>query len=402
VLQFVLPQTLNGDLVALLPIDMNNLSELALIAGAPGGDYSNESDTGFTFTRDGITIVVSGSGFTYTGGVPDAGGLMTTIDVSRPSHEAYFFENLNADFGVFASGDAHAIASALLSGNVRIFGPQFGSTLVGFGANNLIEGGGPDNNIIYGGAGNDTLLAGGGNDHLYGGRGDDLLVAGSGNDYLDGGPGNNTAGFTQSFYSVTVTLNGNNPVIAYVGQYQHDTLVNIKNLLGGLAPDVFIGDSRNNLLVGGAGSDTINGGAGNDTIDGSYAGLNNHLGNVLTGGPGRDVFLFDTQYVHSVTERNFNTITDFQPGTDKVWLETHIFAGLTNSHGHLSAADFIAGPHVTEFSGNGSQVEYNTSTGDLYFNVDGEIAHFDGHPHLHASDFAVISETSNLGLGFIT
>ena len=297
-----------------------------------------------------------------------------------------------ADFNaLFASGNAHTIAATLLAGNNRIFGPAFASTLYGFSGNDSIRAAGPDPNVIFGGAGNDKIFAGSGNDRLYGGLGDDLLGAGRGSSYLNGGKGNNTATFNQSFFTVSVTLNGNHPVIAHVGNGAHDTLVNIQNLMGGLAPDNFVGDWRNNVLVGGMSNDTLSGRAGNDTLDGSYS-RDALTGNVLTGGLGRDVFLFDTPFIHSVS--NFNRITDFLLGIDKIWVDTGTFEGLAN--GQLHPANLIAGPHVTH-SVAAHQFAYNTITGNLYYGPFGRIAHFDHHPHLHPSDFVVISETVPLG-----
>jgi Ca2+-binding RTX toxin-like protein len=74
-----------------------------------------------------------------------------------------------------------------------------------------------------------------------------------------------------------------------------------------------------NALVGGIGADKINGGSGND---------------VLTGGLGADVFVFDTALGRGTTARNhnkkvnFDTIVDFKPGEDKIWLDNKIFTKL--------------------------------------------------------------------------
>ena len=82
---------------------------------------------------------------------------------------------------------------------------------------------------------------------------------------------------------------------------------------GPMAPALFAapggsllqGDARADLLVGGAGADALSGGAGDDIL---IAGAGR---NTLTGGAGADVFVF----TRSGEE---NTITDFQPGLDRI------------------------------------------------------------------------------------
>ncbi|MGO4389370.1 hypothetical protein AB4Y85_17720 [Microvirga sp. 2YAF29] len=74
-----------------------------------------------------------------------------------------------------------------------------------------------------------------------------------------------------------------------------------------------------NVLVGGIGADRINGGYGNDK---------------LTGGAGADFFVFDTALGKGTTRSNqnekvnFDTITDFKPGEDKILLDNAIFKAL--------------------------------------------------------------------------
>ena len=73
------------------------------------------------------------------------------------------------------------------------------------------------------------------------------------------------------------------------------------------------GTPGNDFLRGGAGNDTIDGGAGDDVIRGGAG------ADLLTGGAGNDVFVFahgpnglpEDYFVH-------DTITDFQPGQDKI------------------------------------------------------------------------------------
>ncbi len=70
-----------------------------------------------------------------------------------------------------------------------------------------------------------------------------------------------------------------------------------------------------NVLTGGIGADRLNGGYGND---------------VLTGGAGADRFVFDARPGTWKTDRkvNFDTITDFTRGEDKILLDNKIFKKL--------------------------------------------------------------------------
>jgi Ca2+-binding RTX toxin-like protein len=90
------------------------------------------------------------------------------------------------------------------------------------------------------------------------------------------------------------------------------------------------------LRVGGKAADTIIGGNGNEWISGD-------LGNdTLTGGSGDDAFVFAT----TPNPGNIDSITDFTPGSDKIWLDDNIYSGLSGS--------FF-----------GVWITYNSGTGDL-------------------------------------
>lgn len=398
---------------AIGPVDMAHLNELALVAGATSANYSDEQPNTFTITRAGITFVIDGS-FTYTGGLPDPGGTVNAMVVNSGRYEIFAPDNFTvAQFDtLFATANPHTIISTLLAGNddgaTAIKGSGYGDSLYGFGGQDVL-GGGSGNNHLYGGPGSDTLNAGSGNDSLYGGPGNDIFnppggAAASGviHDYIDGGTGNNTLNFFNGgFASVHVALNGNQPSLATVGTNIKLTLVNIQNVAGSTTNDRLIGDSHNNSLYGFGGNDTLSGGAGNDILDGG------HGHNLLTGGSGHDTFVFDTAPTNGYfADTPRNTVTDFQPGIDRVFLDIQVFDSLTYL-GTLSPANFLAGPHAL-FGHNGHQfIIYDTVTGNLYYDASGtvpgtpspppppdfrEIAHFDHAPTLHASDIHLISQ----------
>lgn len=137
---------------------------------------------------------------------------------------------------------------------------------------------------VFGGEGNDILDAsgGGGKNRLYGGDGNDELLAGH-NDRLFGEAGHD-------ILDATAGLGGS-------------------RLYGGAGDDeLFAG--KNDWLSGGPGQDTLFAGAGDNT---------------LTGGEGVDQFWI----VAADTPKAVNTITDFQPGTDRIGLGSGLaFANL--------------------------------------------------------------------------
>lgn len=176
----------------------------------------------------------------------------------------------------------------------------------------------------------------------------------------------------------TITGTGGNDTLT--GATQTDI---IKGLGGN---DRLDGKGGDDQLYGGSGADTLLGGNGNDTLRGG-TGLD-----VLTGGAGRDVFVFD-----SAPERD--TITDFTSGTDKVRLSPKVFAGIGHT-GTLAADEFYAAAGATSAHDASDRVVYDTSTGVLWYDADGQggagavaIAQLGAttHPTLAFSDIQIVA-----------
>src|SRR6266478_2079189 len=74
--------------------------------------------------------------------------------------------------------------------------------------------------------------------------------------------------------------------------------------------DIIYGGSGNDTIYGGSGSDTINGNNGNDTVIGGFG------ADLLTGGNGNDRFVYLS--VADSHAGQFDTITDFSSGSDKI------------------------------------------------------------------------------------
>ena len=147
-------------------------------------------------------------------------------------------------------------------------------------------------------------------------------------------------------------------------------------ITGTAANETLIGtDNEADILNGGAGNDVLYGGTGNDT---------------LTGGAGADKFVFASA-LNSLT--NVDTITDFVSGPDKVVLDDSVVAGLTAGS---DLTNFVSSSNPAATSA-AATVLYNTSTGALYYDADGngagaavQFATLSGHPTLLATDFIIL------------
>jgi len=264
---------------------------------------------------------------------------------------------------VLTVGDAWSNSTALvIGGNDTIVGGAGNDTLVGdvgdsfdgetIGGDDVLRGGEGDDLLfgdvmggIYGGyiGGNDLLAGGAGNDTLDGGLGDDTLLGGAGID-------------TVSFEGVEVAVIVDLAAGTASGQ-GNDVLAGIENVLGSTQNDWIQGDNRANRLDGGYGSDTLIGGAGNDTLVASGG------ADSLLGGSGADDFFL----YRDDPGKGVHSIGDFGFGADRLVLDRG-FAKL--AEGAVAAQFFRA-------SSDGSAADaddyllYNTSTGALYYDADG-------------------------------
>jgi Ca2+-binding RTX toxin-like protein len=244
-------------------------------------------------------------------------------------------------------------------------------------------------NILIGNAAVNILLGGAGNDTLDGGTGSAV-------DTIDGGDGNDTVSFANLTSTLTtgVTLNlgGSKDAMGYLtatGLGGADKIKGVENILGSSYADNLTGDSTANILSGGSGIDTLSGGAGDDTLNGG-------LGNdTLTCGDGKDVFVFNT-----ATTNNVDKILDFVTGTDKIQLSKSVFTVLDATVG-LTKDTFYASAGVTAGHDADDRVIYNTTTGALYYDADGNgsgaavqiaiLGTSTPHPTIAYTDFAVIA-----------
>lgn len=217
-------------------------------------------------------------------------------------------------------------------------------------------------NTIIGNNANNELIGAGGNDTLSGGLGIDTLNGGLGNDtyridtttdvIIDSGGIDTIIVEGYSIYSNYLMPTGieNIDLSTYYSYYAISATGNALN-------NRMIGNAASNTLVGDAGNDTLIGGAGYDN---------------LTGGAGNDVFVFDAPLYnadYTATTTGYDTITDFTVGADKIQLDDDIFTALpVVANGSFGAQHLQIGAAATDAD---DRIIYNSSTGALYYDQDG-------------------------------
>ncbi len=236
---------------------------------------------------------------------------------------------------------------------------------------------------LLGGVGKDKLIGEAGNDTLSGAEGRDYLNGGEGNDYLDGGSGIDILiGGTGDDIYVVDTLRD-----VIIDQAGWDTIksenlneINLHRYRGieaaeytGTGAVTLIGSHSNNLLIGSSGSDNLTGKFGNDT---------------LTGGDSADKFIFNAKLDANF---NFDQITDFSTGIDKLVLDETIFTRLTNS---VQDSNLVIGMDAQD---SDDYLIYDSTTQTLYYDSDGSafgakvaFVQVVGINSLNSADFSVI------------
>jgi cysteinyl-tRNA synthetase len=162
-------------------------------------------------------------------------------------------------------------------------------------------------------------------------------------------------------------------------------------LRGGAGDDHLYGGPGDDHLKGGSGDDELFGGFGDDTLkaSGGKDVLAGGAGNdTLVGGTGKDVFVFATPLEAST---NVDSIVDFTVEHDLIQLKQVAFPGL--AEGALPGSAFVAGAAAHD---GDDRIVYNPSTGNLFFDPDGNgpeaairFAHLAAGLALSSGDFLV-------------
>ena len=202
--------------------------------------------------------------------------------------------------------------------------------------------------VIFGGDGTDKLYAGAGDNEIHGDDGNDTLIGGAGARRSRTAAPEPTACPTSRPAQAspsTCQSPGSTPAMRWAIH-----ISSIEELAGSTSHDNLTGNSSNNWLLGNEGNDVLNGGLGNDR---------------LTGGDGDDTFVFKNTPNAST---NIDTISDFDVADDTIQIDNAIFTGL--STGTLASSAFRA--NTTGNAGDATdRIIYETDTGKLYFDADG-------------------------------
>jgi Ca2+-binding RTX toxin-like protein len=213
--------------------------------------------------------------------------------------------------------------------------------------------------LIIGNAGNNFLMGGGAADTLQGLGGNDTYIVDSDDQVIEAAGGGNDLVAAMTSYGLT-------------GGAQVETLSTVNG--GSNTAINLTGNEFGQQLTGNAGNNILNGGLGADT---------------LTGLGGADTFAFTT----ALGGGNVDAITDFQTALDKIALDDAIFSGI-GGPGAFNAGAFAVGAAAVDAD---DRIIYNSATGQLFFDADGNgagaavlFATLNAGTALVASDFSVI------------
>jgi len=260
--------------------------------------------------------------------------------------------------------------------NVQMLGTgNIGAT--GNNGNNLAIGN-SGNNYFNLRAGDDTIEAGAGNDWI------DMSAFGTGtygDDVIDGGAGTDTVNFAISagqLSAITVDLGAGTIRGGGSAGFGSASVTSVERVIGAQFNDSMKGSGAAETLEGRDGNDTLSGMGGNDT---------------LIGGTGQDTFLFAT----APGTANADVVSDFVSGTDKLTFDNSVFAALGGAGGFAAGdARFAAGAGFTSGRDASDRLVYNTTTGQLFYDADGNgagasqlVATLQGAPALAATDIVV-------------
>lgn len=304
----------------------------------------------------GVDTLVGGDGFdTYVLDVPgdvvveaEDGGLDVVRLVFTESARYTLPPNVEGAFLDIAPG-----VDVVLTGNGR------GNTLHGSSHADTLDGGiGFGADAFFGGVGDDTYVVDTMEDRIFelDSEGFDTIVATSNRFTM---PDNvevmrfigigDFMGEASARMSVIHGGLGNDGLSGWKGNDVLDGGAGSDHLYGWAGCDFLVGGTGEDWLTGGAGWDTLAGGAGNDTLVGGDG--------FIWPNPGdgdADRFVLNSL-------SGTDTITDFEPGLDKIAIHKRVFTAITGTPSETP----------TDLAGLGGAVAYDPSTGALTYDADG-------------------------------
>ena len=373
-----------GDVAAM--IDLYGLSTTTRL-GATVYGFNSTSDRAIhdaaQYTTVAYTIVDSGgydtldySGFSAAQLIdlnPESfmniGGLVGNVSIGRGTVIEAAKGGQGADTII---GNSAANALRGNDGNDTISGRSGSDFLYGGNGEDVLSGdAGWDQ--IWGGLGNDLLSGGNGSDIVYGEAGDDIIYGENEDDFLFGGLDNDTlygGNGSDRIHgdSGTDTVYGGGGDDFIFGGDDVDTLeggIDNDTIEGGNGSDILSGQAGNDVLVGGPGWAKLYGGDGAGNLSGGKGGdvLAGGLGvDTLAGGEGADIFIMEM-----FGDANMNIITDFDTGSDSIWLMRNVGFGSLD-WGDLAAGAFAYGTQAADAD---DRIIYQYSTGKLFYDPDG-------------------------------
>ncbi|MEI7694894.1 MAG: M10 family metallopeptidase C-terminal domain-containing protein [Chlorobium sp.] len=243
-------------------------------------------------------------------------------------------------------------------------------------------------NSLIGTSSNDTITGGAGIDKMNGGNGSDIYLINASAEHTaaeitdKGTTGIDEVRFASTTAKETLTLFAGDTGIetVVIGTGTATTAVTTATT----ALNVNASGVLNALnIIGNAGANTLTGTAYGDTF---------------TGGAGADLFVFNTL---PASAANRDVITDFQPGVDFLQFSKAVFTKFTSAAGKvLSAAEFWSGTGVIAGHDTSDRVVYDTTTGNLYYDADGNgagaavlvaLVGITTHPALAATNIQIIA-----------
>lgn len=286
------------------------------------------------------------------------GGAGADILVGYAGDDTYVVDNSGDAVFEGASGGSDSILTSIdwqlgagLSVERLATTASLGTTPLSLIGNELV-------NTIEGNAGNNFLDGGGGNDIAAGGAGNDTYVVDTAADVVNEAVG---GGYDSVYVAINYTLSAGQEVEVLAARDVFGT--------GALT---LTGNDLANTIQGNNGDNVIDGKAGSDT---------------LAGFGGADTFAFTT----ALGANNLDWIFGFSAVDDTISLDHNVFSGL--SAGALPAGAFTTGTAAQDAD---DRIIYDTATGDLYFDADGNasgaailFAHLESAPTISAADFVV-------------